>query len=145
MAERSRPTCSSGTSRPPGQSRAPAPSDWAIRPTGPLREKRACCFLDHGHRAPAAALPLPPRYPRCINIGYEAILESAEDRMIQPHSSPPTVRSLTVAGAVFAALCGAAAAAETQVQRGEHLVSVIPCTDCHTPGTFLGKPDTKRY
>jgi mono/diheme cytochrome c family protein len=36
-------------------------------------------------------------------------------------------------------------AAETQVQRGKYLVSVIPCTDCHTPGTFLGKPDMKRY
>ena len=36
-------------------------------------------------------------------------------------------------------------AAETQVQRGKYLVSIIPCTDCHTPGTFLGKPDMKRY
>lgn len=36
-------------------------------------------------------------------------------------------------------------AAETEVQRGKYLVSVIPCTDCHTPGTFLGKPDMKRY
>lgn len=39
----------------------------------------------------------------------------------------------------------AAGAAETQVQRGKYLVSIIPCTDCHTPGTFLGKPDMKRY
>jgi mono/diheme cytochrome c family protein len=37
------------------------------------------------------------------------------------------------------------AAAETQVQRGKYLVSIIPCTDCHTPGTFLGHPDMKRY
>jgi mono/diheme cytochrome c family protein len=36
-------------------------------------------------------------------------------------------------------------AAETQVQRGKYLVSVLPCTDCHTPGYFLGKPDMKRY
>jgi mono/diheme cytochrome c family protein len=36
-------------------------------------------------------------------------------------------------------------AAQTQVQRGKYLVSIIPCTDCHTPGTFLGKPDMKRY
>ena len=36
-------------------------------------------------------------------------------------------------------------AAETQVQRGKYLVSVIPCTDCHTPGTFLGKPDMAKY
>jgi mono/diheme cytochrome c family protein len=36
-------------------------------------------------------------------------------------------------------------AAETQVQRGKYLVSIIPCTDCHTPGTFLGHPDSKRF
>jgi mono/diheme cytochrome c family protein len=36
-------------------------------------------------------------------------------------------------------------AAETEIQRGKYLVSVIPCTDCHTPGTFLGRPDKKRY
>jgi len=36
-------------------------------------------------------------------------------------------------------------AAETQVERGKYLVSIIPCTDCHTPGTFLGHADTKRY
>lgn len=38
-----------------------------------------------------------------------------------------------------------ASAAETQVERGKYLVSVIPCTDCHTPGYFLGKPDMARY
>jgi hypothetical protein len=38
-----------------------------------------------------------------------------------------------------------ATAAETQVERGKYLVSVIPCTDCHTPGYFLGKPDMARY
>ena len=36
-------------------------------------------------------------------------------------------------------------AAEPQVARGKYLVSVISCTDCHTPGTFLGKPDMTRY
>jgi len=49
---------------------------------------------------------------------------------------------------VGVALCvplGTAKAASSQVQRGKYLVSIIPCTDCHTPGTFLGKPDMKRY
>jgi mono/diheme cytochrome c family protein len=36
-------------------------------------------------------------------------------------------------------------AAETEVQRGKYLTSILPCTDCHTPGTFLGKPDMSRY
>jgi mono/diheme cytochrome c family protein len=47
--------------------------------------------------------------------------------------------------ATLAAATVSARAAETEVERGKYLVSVIPCTDCHTPGTFLGKPDFKRY
>ena len=44
-----------------------------------------------------------------------------------------------------ATLSGNANAADPQIERGKYLVSVIPCTDCHTPGTFLGKPDMARY
>ena len=62
---------------------------------------------------------------------------------------PRRVRPIAVAivalAALFAASIGMASAAQTQVQRGKYLVSIIPCTDCHTPGTFLGKPDFKRY
>ncbi|HEY8671806.1 MAG TPA: hypothetical protein VIL63_13255 [Terriglobales bacterium] len=58
-------------------------------------------------------------------------------------------RSYAVMGALLGVMLsvpfGNANAAETQVQRGKYLVSIIPCTDCHTPGTFLGKPDMKRY
>ena len=43
------------------------------------------------------------------------------------------------------ATAGPVQGAETAVQRGKYLVSIIPCTDCHTPGTFLGKPEMKRY
>ena len=46
---------------------------------------------------------------------------------------------------VLLAIPTVANAAETQVQRGKYLASIIPCTDCHTPGTFLGHPDMKRY
>ncbi|HKS85672.1 MAG TPA: cytochrome c [Pseudolabrys sp.] len=52
---------------------------------------------------------------------------------------------ITVLSAAFGLVAGSAHAAETQVQRGKYLVSVIPCSDCHTPGTFLGRPDMKRY
>jgi len=58
-----------------------------------------------------------------------------------------SVYSSVVAAVSLAATlanCGVYAA-ETEVERGKYLVSVIPCTDCHTPGTFLGKADTKRY
>jgi mono/diheme cytochrome c family protein len=55
--------------------------------------------------------------------------------------------SLIVAASAFvlAATVGRAGAADTQVERGKYLVGIIPCTDCHTPGTFLGKPDMSRY
>lgn len=35
-------------------------------------------------------------------------------------------------------------AADPNVERGKYLVTVMSCTDCHTPGALLGKPDTKR-
>src|SRR5271156_177395 len=38
-----------------------------------------------------------------------------------------------------------ASAASSAVARGKYLVNVAGCTDCHTPGTFLGKPDMTRY
>ncbi len=39
----------------------------------------------------------------------------------------------------------AAGAADRQVERGKYLVTVMSCTDCHTPGGLLGKPDVKRF
>jgi mono/diheme cytochrome c family protein len=35
--------------------------------------------------------------------------------------------------------------AETPVERGQYLVNVAGCNDCHTPGYFLGKPDMARF
>lgn len=37
-----------------------------------------------------------------------------------------------------------AATAMTPVKRGEYLVTVSGCHDCHTPGTLYGKPDFAR-
>jgi hypothetical protein len=36
------------------------------------------------------------------------------------------------------------AAAETPIERGQSLVTLGGCGDCHTPGTFLGHPDKER-
>jgi mono/diheme cytochrome c family protein len=36
------------------------------------------------------------------------------------------------------------AADQEQVERGRYLVTLGGCTDCHTPGHFLGKPDMAR-
>jgi mono/diheme cytochrome c family protein len=36
-------------------------------------------------------------------------------------------------------------AADPQVERGKYLVTLGGCTDCHTPGHFVGHPDMARY
>ena len=49
--------------------------------------------------------------------------------------------------ALAAAAClaaSAASAAEMEVARGKYLVTIAGCNDCHTPGSFLGKPDFSR-
>jgi mono/diheme cytochrome c family protein len=54
-------------------------------------------------------------------------------------------RALAIAGAAVLSAAVAAQAANGPVERGKYLVSIIPCTDCHTPGNLLGKPDMARY
>jgi mono/diheme cytochrome c family protein len=57
-------------------------------------------------------------------------------------------RAAAVAALACAALAPvrpAAAADSAQVARGKYLVTIGGCTDCHTPGNFLGHPDMKRY
>ena len=34
---------------------------------------------------------------------------------------------------------------DSQVKRGEYLVTIGGCNDCHTPGYFFGKPDDSRF
>jgi mono/diheme cytochrome c family protein len=36
-------------------------------------------------------------------------------------------------------------AEDAQLARGKYLVTLAGCTDCHTPGHFLGKPDMTRF
>ncbi|AWC24571.1 G3-ADH subunit II [Aminobacter sp. MSH1] len=43
------------------------------------------------------------------------------------------------------AMSSAAIADEAQVARGEYLVTMGGCTDCHTPGYLLGKPDDSKF
>jgi len=58
--------------------------------------------------------------------------------MNRPHAS-------ALAALALFAFTGSAHAADNQLARGKYLTSVIPCTDCHTAGTFLGKPDMAHY
>lgn len=36
-------------------------------------------------------------------------------------------------------------AEKSDAERGKYLVTLAACSDCHTPGTFLGKPDMTRF
>ena len=54
-------------------------------------------------------------------------------------------RSIILAAIFLTAALSTAQAADPQVQRGKYLVEIGGCTDCHTPGHFLGKPDLTRY
>jgi mono/diheme cytochrome c family protein len=48
--------------------------------------------------------------------------------------------------AVLATAFGLSAHAEdAQLQRGKYLVTIGGCSDCHTPGNFLGHPDMARF
>ncbi len=38
-----------------------------------------------------------------------------------------------------------ARAADAEVERGKYLTQLGGCTDCHTPGNFLGHPDMAKY
>lgn len=40
---------------------------------------------------------------------------------------------------------GHARAQDGLVARGKYLVTIASCTDCHTPGHLLGKPDMSRF
>lgn len=47
--------------------------------------------------------------------------------------------------AMLGARPSGAATANAPVERGRYLVTIMGCTDCHTPGSFLGHPDMTRY
>ncbi|MEZ5796372.1 MAG: c-type cytochrome [Paracoccaceae bacterium] len=55
-----------------------------------------------------------------------------------------TPSRLSFAG-LLAGLLSQPALADAVVDRGEYLVTIMGCTDCHTPGHFLGQPDMARY
>jgi mono/diheme cytochrome c family protein len=54
-------------------------------------------------------------------------------------------RASALAAFALLAFTGSATGADNQLARGKYLTSIIPCTDCHTAGTFLGKPDMAHY
>jgi mono/diheme cytochrome c family protein len=53
--------------------------------------------------------------------------------------------TLGAALTAFATLPSPASADDAQIARGQYLVTLAGCSDCHTPGALLGSPDMKRY
>src|SRR5262250_1470398 len=51
--------------------------------------------------------------------------------------------ALAIAGGC--AVSGVAGAESAQLAHGKYLVQLGGCTDCHTPGHLLGKPDLSRF
>jgi mono/diheme cytochrome c family protein len=47
--------------------------------------------------------------------------------------------------AAASVLSSGASAADAGVARGEYLVTISGCNDCHTPGYFFGKPDDAKF
>lgn len=58
-----------------------------------------------------------------------------------------THRAFSIAAclAIFGWSAAAAHAADLQIKRGEYLVKVMGCTDCHTAGSFFGHPNMKQF
>lgn len=51
------------------------------------------------------------------------------------------MKRILIAGAFAAMATASAAADEAVLKRGEYLVTIMSCTDCHTPGNFGPSPD----
>jgi mono/diheme cytochrome c family protein len=77
--------------------------------------------------------------------GAFSLIDQGKDMIDYARPYGVAVAALSLFGVLLCITFGNANAAETQVQRGKYLVSIEPCTDCHTPGYFLGKPDMARY
>jgi mono/diheme cytochrome c family protein len=51
----------------------------------------------------------------------------------------------TIALLAMLATPGGGFAQDAQIRRGQYLVALGGCNDCHTPGYFFGKPDMNRF
>ncbi len=56
-----------------------------------------------------------------------------------------SVHAAVTALAFFCLSLSPAMAADQEIARGHYLVTVMSCTDCHTPGSLLGRPDMGRF
>ena len=63
-----------------------------------------------------------------------------------PHALRQPELFATAISLILAVLVpGTSRADEAQIERGRYLVQIAGCSDCHTPGHFLGQPDATRF
>lgn len=58
------------------------------------------------------------------------------------------MRDPSLATLAFGMLCFgtmAGAHAESQIERGHYLITIMDCSGCHTNGSLIGKPDAAQY
>lgn len=53
--------------------------------------------------------------------------------------------AMTIGGLALLGGCGPASTTQDPVKRGEYLVTLASCSDCHTAGSLLGKPDMSKF
>jgi mono/diheme cytochrome c family protein len=57
----------------------------------------------------------------------------------------PELMAIGVVLLLSTSLSGPAKADDAQIERGRYLTQIAGCSDCHTPGHFLGNPDMARF
>jgi mono/diheme cytochrome c family protein len=73
--------------------------------------------------------------------------QACEGEQQQPQGREAMIRTncAFLAASIFMLPPSPATADEETVKRGEYLVTLGGCNDCHTPGYFFGKPDMSRF
>ncbi len=95
----------------------------------------------------ASAKGDPTRDPRDHLNRSVAHLRAARRRAdnLLPQAAVRIFALLAIAGSMLAGFSDVSQAQTAQVKRGEYLVTLGGCNDCHTPGYFFGKPDKTRF
>jgi mono/diheme cytochrome c family protein len=75
------------------------------------------------------------------HVGESHAAKASRRRRIGPLWLAPALAGLSF----VLPLRPAQAADQQQIARGTYLVAMGSCTDCHTPGHFLGKEDTTKF
>jgi uncharacterized protein YjiS (DUF1127 family)/mono/diheme cytochrome c family protein len=75
------------------------------------------------------------------------VVDAIKGADAEPRRSPGLRLALAAIIAVSACVIASRAvlAQDAQIKRGQYLVTLGGCTDCHTPGYFFGKPDMARF